>query len=236
MSLRNSMRDMLDGTPSIYIKLLKARHYDKPFSNRIVSEDSDIVIEGFPRSGNSFANRAFAHCNPSARIATHVHASAHIVYAAKLDIPTLVTIRNPAECIPSLYALRCGLKKPQPKKNHEQSNLNSDLKRYITFHKRIVLVKDKILVAPFESISSDYGAVIQGVNDKFSVNFVPFYHTKENQQEIFDMSDAHLSPKIERERDKQLGVEMYKESSEVLLAAAEKVYSDTLRLSHPSLI
>ncbi len=44
------------------------------------------MIEGFPRSGTSFAVQAMQSANPdlAGRIATHVHASAHLIRAAQL--------------------------------------------------------------------------------------------------------------------------------------------------------
>ena len=42
------------GWPRLYIGLLRLRYRNKRFARRIVGPATDVVIEGFPRSGNSY--------------------------------------------------------------------------------------------------------------------------------------------------------------------------------------
>ena len=74
-----------------------------PGSSRAVTPDKLVVIEGFPRSGNSFARRAFIMAQDETfdvtRIAHHLHVPAQVIRAARWRIPTLVLIRRPKDAV-----------------------------------------------------------------------------------------------------------------------------------------
>ena len=69
----------------------------------LVSPSTDLVIEGFPRSGNTFAVAAFVLSQPRpVRIAHHHHVPAQVIYAVKRGIPVLVVVRKPDDAVLSL--------------------------------------------------------------------------------------------------------------------------------------
>ena len=178
MRTRNTVRDILDSHPTLYVTLLKLRYFNHPFLDKIAGAKTDIVIEGFPRSGNSFCNRAFGFANPNAVIATHVHSSAHVIYASKLRVPILVTVRNPEDCIASLFALRCSI---GPSATYiDKNELNDEIKRYINFHKRINKVSSEIFITQFENVTSDFGKVIDELNSVYKTEFLRFNHTPDS--------------------------------------------------------
>jgi hypothetical protein len=56
-----------------------------------VSRTTEIVIEGYPRSGNTFAVVAFRLAQGrEIEIAHHLHAAAQIKRAARLDVPAFI--------------------------------------------------------------------------------------------------------------------------------------------------
>ena len=61
-----------------------------------VDRRTQIVIEGFPRSGNTFAVVAFQQAQrESVRVAHHLHMPAQVIRAAHLGIPILLLVGSP---------------------------------------------------------------------------------------------------------------------------------------------
>ena len=100
------LRRALGGTnplsryPRAYLFLARRR-----YGSRVLGPDTDIVIEGFPRSANTFAVTAFelAQERP-VTVAHHLHAAAHVVRAAQAGVPVIVLVRAPEDAIASVVA------------------------------------------------------------------------------------------------------------------------------------
>src|SRR5215210_9212094 len=66
----------------------------------LVARTTQFVIEGFPRSGNTFAVVAFEQAQRETfRIAHHLHAPAQVMLAARWRIPALVLVRKPTDAV-----------------------------------------------------------------------------------------------------------------------------------------
>ncbi|MBU2677838.1 MAG: hypothetical protein KJP16_12225, partial [Gammaproteobacteria bacterium] len=103
----------------------------------LVTADTDIVIEGFPRSGNTFAVVAFrqAQSNPGGlAIAHHLHVPAQIGLAVRYGIPAMVLVRQPDAAIPSLVV------------RESQVSIDRALKKYIDFHRVVSARRNKLLI------------------------------------------------------------------------------------------
>src|SRR5439155_17059976 len=86
--------------PALAIPIARRRH-GIPFGPR-----TDVVIEGFPRTGTSFAVAAFAMAQPRPlEVACHVHAPAQVIAAVRAGVPSLVIVREPEDTVLS-YAIR----------------------------------------------------------------------------------------------------------------------------------
>ena len=95
-----SGRVWLSSVPSLYLPFARIKYRSVP--NRLVGRDTELVIEGFQRSGNTFAVFAFemAQDRPI-RSAHHLHASAQVSRAVKLGVPVLLLVRDPRDTIVS---------------------------------------------------------------------------------------------------------------------------------------
>jgi hypothetical protein len=128
-----------------------------------------MVIESFPRSASSLAVCAFESSQPSKpRVAHHVHAPAQVIAAARAGIPALVLIREPEEAVLSLV-LRQGWMRPR-----------DALSGFIRFYEPLIPYRDGFVLATFEEVVSDFGPVIDRINDRFGTTFHRFDHTPEN--------------------------------------------------------
>jgi hypothetical protein len=143
-------------------------------AGRLLSSHTEIVIEGFPRSGNTFAVAAFRLAqNRPVAIAHHSHKIVQVARAVEGGIPTLVVIRHPADAVVSLVIRYPFLTIPQA------------LNNYIRYYKGISQYRQGFVLSQFEDIVSDFGNEIRKVNKKFGTAFLPFEHTEENVKQSF---------------------------------------------------
>lgn len=198
------LSDILDRFPTVYSGIQRIRL--KHAHHRMVGPSTPLVLEAFPRSGSSFAHRAFVFSNPSCakRIATHMHRATQIIVASRLQIPSLILVRHPREAVTSLIALAIhnGMLPMLDDKEARQC-LRASLLRYALFHERIEDLPD-LVVAGFEEVTNDFGKVISRVNSACETNFIPFEHNEENVKTILGATRRHLSPNSERNKIKKI--------------------------------
>ncbi len=107
-------------------------------STSLVRPETLLCIEGFPRSGNSFAAMLATLGVDSAMegMAGQTHAIANIRRAVKWEIPTFVLVREPLECCSSMVLFGgC-------------NSLDDALKGYNDFHSWLLPIVDRITGHP----------------------------------------------------------------------------------------
>ncbi len=130
---------------------------------------TEVCIEGFLRSGNTFIVIAFQQAQRRVvSIAHHVHAAGAVIEAARLGVPTIVLIRPPEESVLS-YVVRW-----------PEITLGQALRGYLRFYAPLVGYRDRFVVARFAEVTSDPGGVIARLNARFGTSFEPFEPTQEN--------------------------------------------------------
>ena len=173
------------GHPAVYFTLYRMLRTRKDIS-RVVSPDTQLVIEGFPRSGNSFARRAFVMAQGESfdktRIAHHLHVPAQVVRAARWQIPTLVLIRRPRDAVLS-FAI------------WDPISVDQALRYYVSFYETAERYREAYVLGLFEEVTEDFGRVIERVNDKFGTTFSLFRHEEENVGKVFADMEAYARKK-----------------------------------------
>ena len=203
----------------------KSRH-----RNLLVNRRTQLVIEGFPRSANTFAVVAFEQAQrKSLRIAHHLHMPAQVMQAARWRIPTLVLIRKPTDAVISLV-----IRDPRV-------SIRQALKHYISFYAKVVGYRNAFVVGHFEQVIQDYGAVLERVNAKFGTDFTPFDHSKDNVNDVFTrIEERHRARRNSRLDEKQIArpsavkaglkdalkKELETPENKKLTARAEAIYED----------
>lgn len=162
--LQFEVGSILRSSPRLYLPIARRRRKAVP-----VDADTDIVIEGYPRSGNTFAVTAFGSAQSrEVRVARHEHAAAQVIAATRAAIPALVLIREPEEAVLS-FAIQ------QP-----HLSLRQALRSYIRFYRPLLPHRDRFVLATFREVTTDFGAVTRRVNERFGTDFGVFDHTEEN--------------------------------------------------------
>ncbi|MGH2554667.1 MAG: hypothetical protein ACRDHO_02985 [Actinomycetota bacterium] len=171
--VRRRLRALVIRFPGIYIPLMRWRYRSSEGAGA-VRRKTDIVIEGFERSGNSFAVAAFRLAqNRPVRIAHHLHVAGQVVVAHRLGVPALVLIRKPEDAIVSLLF------------RYPHLSVAQALRSYRRFYEPLVPLRRGLVLARFESVISDFGMVTKRVNEVFRTSFEVFEHSPENAARCF---------------------------------------------------
>lgn len=134
--------------------------------------DSDVYVDGFPRSANSYAFYAFRLANPDAMVCGHCHSAGAIRHALDLGVPTLLLVREPRACIASLVQFVPGL------------TVVEALGHYRRFHRRVLALQGDLHVAAFPDVTADLGGVIRNLNASAGTTFTPYVRSEENEAEV----------------------------------------------------
>jgi len=130
------------------------------------TDETELVIDGFPRSGNTFAVVAFQLAQPNpVRVSHHIHSPGHIRTAVMRGTPVMLTARQPRDAVVS-----CVIREPYV-------SLKQALRAYTTFYESLLSVRDRVVVADFDQITTDMGSVIDRINERFDTRFAAFAHT-----------------------------------------------------------
>tara|TARA_B100001996_G_C18651325_1_gene589515 strand:+ start:157 stop:831 length:675 start_codon:yes stop_codon:yes gene_type:complete len=135
----------------------------------LVNKKTDIAIEGFWRCGNHFAVHAFLFSQKKQMVvAHHFHASAQIKMAVKLNIPAIILIRNPYDCIASSLVF-------SPDKNPLFF-----IKYYKVFYNSLEKIKHKCIISDFKNTTENFDKIIELVNRKYKSDFEVFDNQSKN--------------------------------------------------------
>ena len=166
-------------------------------SRRVVEPGDDAVIEGYPRSANTFASDAFSMSqNRPVQFGNHFHSPAQFALARRYKAPAMLLLREPVAAALSWVVFNEDLYDPE-----------KTLRFYINFHEPLLKITDSFVVAPFEEVTTDFARSVQRLNDRFGTDFELPRHDEEMQRKIFEAMEARLR-KRERERGQDLKLRM----------------------------
>jgi phosphatidylglycerophosphatase C len=223
---------LIEEVPSVYCSVMRRRHPEWP----LVGPETDVVIEGYQSSGNTFARKAMAHANPHIRIASHSHSWAHVAHGLRLGKPVVVLLRNPLDAVAS-HAVRMRLE-----------DLDRELRRYRYYYRRVSRLSESVVLAPFDVTTTRFSDVISQVNARFNTRFNLFDDDdpvavakvfEEMEQDAFS-EPAELDsriwsiarPSAERaEATREMRAQLTSEQLRPALARCEAVYEELLRAS-----
>lgn len=120
---------------------------------------TEIVIDGFPRSANTFASESFRLANPDRSLAHHLHDRRRIRQAIGRKIPVILIIREPDGCVNSFAnAIPTG-------------SVDFFYTEYAKFYEGLLGVLSDVVVADFEEVTTSWPTIIQRCNQKFGTSY-----------------------------------------------------------------
>lgn len=167
--LRIATLRKIERNPSVFEFLYRLQGAS---SDLLASPETNILLEGFPRSANTYSLYALRHSQNNLKISGHTHRPGNVILGLKYKIPICVLIRNPHDAVKSLL-----VRNPQ----YSESNC---LRQYISFYSLLLPRKNEFLVAEFEDVVANFDTVIDGLNSKYKLHLKPFKSNIETNQLI----------------------------------------------------
>jgi hypothetical protein len=179
-SLAYDLKTRVAASPTLALPLARFRHH-----GIVLSDATEVVIEGYPRSANSFSVVAFEVAQGRrAAIAHHTHAPAHVLAAVRHRIPTIVLARDPAEAALEFLLVRRELTAAQA------------LLGYVRFYGPLLGAADRFVVGLFPQVTTDFGLVMTALNRRSGTSFTPFEHTEANVRRCFDAMQQYWEGRV----------------------------------------
>jgi len=171
---RHRFRARLSESPALYLPLARLK-YPGP-SPEVISPATELVIDGYTRCASTFAVYALQLAQPEpVRLAHHLHAPAQLVAAAQAGVPALAVIREPRGAILSQLV------------REPDVALRDALVAYTRFYRRLLSRRNRMVVADFKEVTTDFGAVTRRINDRFGTAFAEFEPTEQNTNRCFEL-------------------------------------------------
>ncbi len=166
---RHRARTLVVVHPGGYLPVAR-REYPGP-SPAVIGPETELVIDGYFRSANTFCVYAFqlAQDRP-VRLAHHLHAPAQLIMAARRGVPALLLLREPRDAILSELI-------------YDDVALPDALAAYARFYSCLLPYLDRFVVGEFAQVTSDFGAVIRRLNAAFGTSFGEFRRDAESTRE-----------------------------------------------------
>lgn len=145
---------------------------------------TELVIDGFFRSGNTYAVAAFQFAQPRpVRLAHHLHAPAVLIEAGRRGIPAVLPVREPRAAVLSTAVMMPHVSPPLL------------LRWWVAYHECLEPHLGELVVAPFDLLVGDFGEIVRRVNMRHGAGFTPYQPTPENERAVrllVDQSALHL--------------------------------------------
>ena len=173
-ALRYALRSRISEHPAIYLPLARWRRGKT--HPEVIGSETELVIDGYPRSANTFAVYTFQIAQPRpVRLAHHLHAPAHLIEAARRRIPSLVVIREPDGAVLSNVMFE------------EDATLATAFASYERFYRRLLPHARAMVAADFEDVTRDMGPVVARLNERFGTSYRALEPSEESRRRCFEL-------------------------------------------------
>ena len=166
-NLKYSIREELSYNDNLFWVL----KYIPSLSDKVITTQSELVIEGYPRSANSYLYHAIKRNNTCIKISSHLHTPLQIKKAINYNIPHITLIREPKDAILSLLVANPNL------------NIEYAVNSYINFYESLLTIVEKLNIIEFNDLINKTNEILifidSLVDRKLNINI-------ENINLIFD--------------------------------------------------
>ena len=127
-------------------------------TDRNITDRTQLVVEGFPRSGTTFAAKAITMAQgPDFVLTNHVHTTGILEVARQREVPTLVVVRHPVDCLASYLVWDPVI------------GTKTVLWEYLHYHKALADLAPHFVIASFDQVTIDLPAVARRVTERFDI-------------------------------------------------------------------
>ena len=166
--------------PTIYFYY--ARHFKPGHFWHLPEPDTNLIIEGAGSCAmHGMAEYVKKH-NPGLKVAYGCEVPATVLYGVRNRIPTLVLTRNLLGFTHSTVS------------RYPQSSKGTAMRAYLTFHRAVFPIMDRVVVSDFEKTRNQPQTVIRELND--------FYGLSLNEGDNILPKIRHVQPSLEKPQRK----------------------------------
>lgn len=205
-------------------KIRRANDGHQP-RERLVLPDTELVIDGFQGSANTYFTRAFQYAQDRpVRLAHHLHAAVAVLKGVELGRPVLVTLREPAGAALSLVS------------RWPYVTVAQALRQYTRYYEAVEPALGAYVLSPFAATVGRPDLVIEAVNARFGTAFTPFPMTEADIEAVRPMTPKRKANLAERALVKERKrPELDRPEAQRWLGRARAVYDRLLPHAPPAL-
>jgi len=179
--------------------------------SRSVRRDTNLVIEGFPRSGNSYVMEIIRRrLKPGWHVAHHLHLPVQVELAVRWKLPTMVLFREPDEAIISLAALQYQAESHKSKlDSFDMTDMDLSLRLqditifYNQYYARILKLEPWFLIVPFSIVRHDFSLALNELNNRYKLGLDNTTILQSEREKTLNSDKYHIGPNAERDSYKQ---------------------------------
>lgn len=198
-------------------------HTDRRTRLNLITPVTQLVIDGFHRSANTYAVVSFERANPAVMVSHHLHSPLSVHEARRHGTPMILLIRSPRDAAASYLQFE------------SRATPLAALQMYAAYYRTALPFLDDVIVSDFPETTSNFAGVVQRCNQRFGTRFAIPEATEEFEEAVRvtirdGWKDFHGIPLPSETRlgaNEALGALTRSESA--ALAAAEDVYEQVLR-------
>ena len=155
---RPRLRRFLASHPALYLPLRRQRA-----PGTVLTTDTDLVIEGFPRCANTWTEALVRTAGPTLSLAHHSHAAAHVIAAVHAKVPALVLYRAPDDAVRSLLAMF-----------GTSLSAHDAFSDFAAFYRTVLALPSRsVLLVPFQQATETPNTVIAKLIRRFNLPLDP---------------------------------------------------------------
>lgn len=211
--LEKNLRFYAGGTLGNSTTLFFLNKYRNFGDGNIINSKTQLCVEGFQRSGNSYFINFFKMVNDEIMVAHHYHSAVQLVKATKQQIPAVILIREPKDAIASLITW------------DNRLNIGTAIASYQQFYNKALPIKKHCLIVHFNELIKGIDPIITKINQRFYTKFITTNFSKKHHDELIKEAeilhnDLQTSPypnqlKIEQNNNNRIKVAQHKAYNKV---------------------
>lgn len=156
---RYKIKAYIKSDPTLYKIITFIRNCSLEKNNLLCSKDSDLCVESYPSSANSFLCRVLKYSNKDLNIGQHTHSIANIKIALKYNIPVITIIRDPLNAISSRVV-------------RFDEEIEKCIFEYIAFYEYVAAHLDDLVLLSFENVINNTSEAWQAIIEKTALNLI----------------------------------------------------------------
>ena len=116
----------------------------------------DLLVDGFPRCGNSYTAAAFKLSQPNKHVRSHGHHPAFVVDAIRSEKPVCLVIREPKMAVTSLII-------------HRRCSFFGALDWYCRYYSAVLPFLNRVEVVEFSEVLTRFPDIIRRINNRYNI-------------------------------------------------------------------